>query len=83
MFISHGVWLLRTRDLRRRAKDADLPFDELPEARAWQEGGFKLGPMPNLSTLLNAVRRKEPKPEQADDGPTTGFERQQDESCKV
>ncbi|KAK5173528.1 uncharacterized protein LTR77_002209 [Saxophila tyrrhenica] len=42
VFISHGVWLLRTRELRRRAKAFGQSFDDLPEARAWQEGGFKL-----------------------------------------
>ena len=42
MFISHGVWLLRTRDLRRRAKTFGMTFDEFPEAREWQAGGLKL-----------------------------------------
>lgn len=54
MFISHGVWLLRTRGLRRRAKDAGLAFDELPEAIAWQEGGLKL-PSIDWRTLASRI----------------------------
>lgn len=42
MFISHGVWLLRTRELRRRAKAFGMTFDEFPEAKEWQAGGWKL-----------------------------------------
>lgn len=42
LFISHGIWLLRTRDLRRRAAEAGCSFDEFPEAVEWQESGFKL-----------------------------------------
>jgi hypothetical protein len=41
VFISHGIWLLRTRKLRRRAKEADCSFDEFPEAIEWQQNGFK------------------------------------------
>lgn len=41
MFVSHGIWLLRTRGIRQRAKVAQLPFDEFPEAVEWQDGGWK------------------------------------------
>ncbi|KAK3718812.1 hypothetical protein LTR37_004728 [Vermiconidia calcicola] len=43
MFLSHGIWLLRTRKLRREAKDAELSFDTFPPAQEWQNRGFKLG----------------------------------------
>lgn len=42
MFISHGLWLLRTRRLRREAKEAGLSFDTYPDAVQWQNSGFKL-----------------------------------------
>jgi len=44
MFISHGIWLLRTRRLRREAKETGLEFDEYPEAVRWQNNGLKLWP---------------------------------------
>lgn len=43
MFVSHGIWFLRTRDLRKKATDAGLSFDELPEAKAWQDKGYDVG----------------------------------------
>jgi hypothetical protein len=42
MFASHGVWFLRTRGIRQRAKEAEAPYDELPEAIEWQEKAIKL-----------------------------------------
>ncbi|KAL8700807.1 MAG: hypothetical protein Q9201_005241 [Fulgogasparrea decipioides] len=33
IFTSHLLFLLRTRSLRRRAKDSQIPFDEMSEAR--------------------------------------------------
>lgn len=44
MFISHGIWLLRTRRLRQRAKEAGLKFDEFPEAVEWQSKGIDVCP---------------------------------------
>ncbi|KAK5209484.1 hypothetical protein LTR99_007754 [Exophiala xenobiotica] len=41
MFLSHGIWLLRTRRLRKKCKDAGLGFDSHPEALEWQNNGFK------------------------------------------
>lgn len=41
LFISQGIWLLRTRGIRRRAKEAGLGFDDFPEAVEWQDKGFK------------------------------------------
>ena len=41
IFVSQGVWL-RTRKIRRRAKEAGVDWDELPEAQAWQEDGWRL-----------------------------------------
>ena len=42
MFISHGIWLLRTRRLRKKSKEAGLDFDAYPEAVQWQSSGFKI-----------------------------------------
>ncbi|KAF4974091.1 hypothetical protein FZEAL_8964 [Fusarium zealandicum] len=39
MFVSHGIWLYRTRNLRTDAKAAGLEYDEFPEALEWQDGG--------------------------------------------
>ncbi|KAI4116191.1 MAG: hypothetical protein LQ345_003339 [Seirophora villosa] len=33
IFLSHAIFLLRTRSLRRRAKETHTPFDAIPEAR--------------------------------------------------
>ena len=36
IFLSHFIWLIRTRKLRKQAKDAGIDFDDLPEARKYQ-----------------------------------------------
>ncbi|KAL9576503.1 MAG: hypothetical protein Q9212_007043 [Teloschistes hypoglaucus] len=41
IFISQAIWLLRTRHIRRRAKEAATPYEDFPEAQAWQENRFK------------------------------------------
>lgn len=42
MVASHLVWLLRTRDMRKRAKDNGQTFDENEECVEWQEKGVDL-----------------------------------------
>lgn len=42
IFISHAVWLIRTRNIRRRAKEAELDWEEFPESQAWQEDRLRL-----------------------------------------
>ncbi|KIW11868.1 hypothetical protein PV08_09141 [Exophiala spinifera] len=42
MFISHGIWIFRTRRLRKRCKESGLDIDSHPEGVAWQNNGFKL-----------------------------------------
>lgn len=42
IFLSQAVWLFRTRGIRRRAKEAELDWDEFPEAQAWQEDRWRL-----------------------------------------
>ncbi|KAI4195113.1 MAG: hypothetical protein LQ350_007391 [Teloschistes chrysophthalmus] len=42
IFISQAIWLLRTRSIRRRAKEAAIPYEDFPEAQTWQANGFKL-----------------------------------------
>jgi hypothetical protein len=42
MFISHGIWFLRTRGIRTRAKEAEVDYDEFPEAKEWQGKAIKL-----------------------------------------
>ena len=42
IFLSQAIWLIRTRKIRRRAKEAGLDWDEFPEAQAWQENRLRL-----------------------------------------
>lgn len=42
MFASHGIWWLRTRGIRCRAKEAEVNYDDFPEAQAWQEKGTNI-----------------------------------------
>lgn len=42
MFLSHGIWLLRTRKIRGRAKAAHVEYDEFPEAQEWQDKAIKV-----------------------------------------
>ena len=55
MFISHGVWLLRTRELRRRAKTFGMSFDDFPEAKEWQAGGWKLDVGHHYRNLVKTI----------------------------
>jgi hypothetical protein len=40
MVVSHLVWLLRTRGIRRRAKEAGKTFDEFDQGVEWQAKGI-------------------------------------------
>lgn len=42
IFISHWIWLFRTRKLRKRAFESGQGFDSYPEAMEWQKAGLKL-----------------------------------------
>ena len=42
IFLSQAIWLVRTRKIRRRAKEAGSDWDEFPEAQAWQEDRLHL-----------------------------------------
>ncbi|KAK1918180.1 hypothetical protein CFE70_000732 [Pyrenophora teres f. teres 0-1] len=42
MVASHLVWLLRTRGMRRRAKEAGKTFDEFQETTEWQARGINI-----------------------------------------
>jgi hypothetical protein len=55
MFISHGIWYLRTREIRKRAEAAGMSFGESPEAIEWQNSGFDL----SLSKIFGKLRRTE------------------------
>lgn len=37
IFSSQAVWLYRTRRIRKRMKEAALPWEEFPEAQEWQD----------------------------------------------
>lgn len=42
IFISHWIWLFRTRKLRKRAFESGQDFDSYAETMEWQEAGLKL-----------------------------------------
>lgn len=42
MVTSHLIWLLRTREIRQRAKEAGQTFDEYEEGARWQSHGIDL-----------------------------------------
>jgi hypothetical protein len=42
MFVSHGIWLLRTRHLRRMCTELGVDFDAYPPAVEWQNSGIKV-----------------------------------------
>ena len=64
VFISHGIWLMRTRKLRQTAKEADCTFDELPEAIEWQQAGFKWRSLSNKMQPERYRRTQDPDEEQ-------------------
>ena len=43
MVVSHLIWLLRTRDIRKLAKEAGKTFDEFDEGIEWQAKGIDVG----------------------------------------
>jgi hypothetical protein len=58
MFVSHFVWWLRTRGIRKRAKEAGITFDEFSEVIEWQNAGWKLSPG-NIFKSLCIVKKDE------------------------
>jgi len=44
IFVSHFVWLYRTRNIRKKAAEKERTFEELPEALQWQSQGWKVRP---------------------------------------
>jgi hypothetical protein len=45
MVASHLVWLLRTKEMRKRATESGHTFDEDEECVQWQARGINLGTM--------------------------------------
>lgn len=43
MVVSHLIWMLRTRQLRQRARSNGLSFDECQDCVQWQACGLDLG----------------------------------------
>lgn len=63
MFVSHFIWFLRTRHLRKRAACEDVTFDTLPEAVEWQERGFDaIQRIRGIWKVRSAVRSDMPSP---------------------
>ena len=42
IFITQGIWLLRTRKIRQRAKEVNLRWEDFPEAQAWEDKRLKI-----------------------------------------
>jgi len=59
IFLSHFIWLLRTRKLRKQAKDSGIDFDDLPEARKYQVIDPESGsPVEESPKTLNTKERR-------------------------
>lgn len=54
MVVSHLIWRLRTRGIRKRAQEEGKTFDESDEGREWQAKGWDCGAM-----LRRALYRKQ------------------------
>ena len=39
--MSHLVWLFRTRDIRRKAKEANVTWENFPEAQDWESNRWR------------------------------------------
>ena len=57
MVASHLVWLLRTREMRRRAKDAGETFDEFEETAEWQARGIDVEKKLRLTFFKKSTER--------------------------
>ena len=55
IFISHGLWLLRTLQLRKRAKLEGVKFDDLPEAQRYQVKRTKRSDANNASPRTDFI----------------------------
>ena len=55
-FVSHGVWLLRTRRLRKRAREQNLSYDNFPEAVEWQARGLQSRVTGNIQNFIQGDR---------------------------
>jgi hypothetical protein len=53
IFISHGIFLFRTRKLRKEAKALGIKFDDMPEARKYQRAGVDRRPDPEEATAAS------------------------------
>lgn len=62
IFFSHAIWLLRTRHLRKQAKDEGKDFDELPAAEPYHPALVRVGSIAASRNLedgqLNAFSRR-------------------------
>ncbi|KAL9120732.1 MAG: hypothetical protein Q9187_002711 [Circinaria calcarea] len=58
IFISHGLWLLRTHGLRKRAKLEGVKFDDLPEAQRYQVQRVKKSDADNASPRTDLIEAK-------------------------
>ena len=47
IFLSHFIWLIRTRKLRARARREGIKFDDLPEAKKYQWSRSTVPASPN------------------------------------
>jgi len=59
MFLSHAIWLLRTRRLRKKAKDAGMTFDEFPETVEWEKKGYQINVKTNVMRLFRRLGRND------------------------
>lgn len=59
IFLSHFIWLIRTRKLRKQAKESGIDFDDLPEARKYHVMDVELGsPVAESHKALRTEKRR-------------------------
>lgn len=60
--LSQLIWLFRTRAIRKRAKNAELSWEEFPEAQQWEDSRWRLKWNLTIFTQPHVTDPELPKP---------------------
>ena len=74
--VSQLIWLFRTRAIRRRAKNAELSWEEFPEAQQWEDRRWRLNSNFTFFTRSHVTDPGLPKPVDDLEGNSSGEESQ-------
>ena len=72
--LSQLIWLFRTRAIRKRAKNAELSWEEFSEAQEWEDKRWRLNWNITFSTHTHITDTGLPKPLDDLEGNTSGEE---------